>query len=281
MTANEKNGADERITGKVADREVSQGTRWARRVAGDENGTTKEPEANVTDGTPSARINSAGGSATPARGVPALTSNPNEHTDDIEAAECPIDLIIGAEWEPEVEQEGDNAPVEECTRANSVGAGATPSREVHDTTPILLTETVADLDDTASPADIYDTEAYGTPVAESIYTRTTNPFKSKRVAKILELVEIGPDLTEEQRGEVQALVREYADIFALAVSEVSQVKGAVYAPKIPEGRTFSTKVQQRPLTKPQAEYLHQQVEVLEEAGIIRRIHPRDVKCVSP
>ncbi|KAJ6589630.1 hypothetical protein B0H19DRAFT_923631, partial [Mycena capillaripes] len=58
------------------------------------------------------------------------------------------------------------------------------------------------------------------------------------------------------------------------------VKGAVYAPKIPADCTFSTKVHQRPLTQPQAEYLHQQIEVMEKAGIIRPIHPRDVKCVS-
>jgi hypothetical protein len=44
---------------------------------------------------------------------------------------------------------------------------------------------------------------------------------------------------------------------------------------------FSTKLHQRPLTQPQTVYLHQQVEIMEKAGIIRPIHPRDVKCVSP
>ncbi|KAK6992436.1 hypothetical protein R3P38DRAFT_2416468, partial [Favolaschia claudopus] len=115
----------------------------------------------------------------------------------------------------------------------------------------------------------------------SIYTRTTDPFNPARVGEILRLVELGPDLAEAQRGEVRVMLSSYADIFALAVSEVTPVEGAVYAPKIPEDVKFSTKIHQRPLTQPQAVYLHQQVDILTEAGIIRPIHPRDVKCVSP
>jgi hypothetical protein len=80
---------------------------------------------------------------------------------------------------------------------------------------------------------------------------------------------------------MEALIAEYADTFALAVSEVSAVKGAVYAPKIPPDQKFSTKVHQKPMSTPEIEYLHTQVRVLEDAGIIRPIHPRDVKCVSP
>ncbi|KAK7033438.1 hypothetical protein R3P38DRAFT_2479217, partial [Favolaschia claudopus] len=120
------------------------------------------------------------------------------------------------------------------------------------------------------------------------FTRATDPFNPKRVERIVNAVTLGPDLTNEQREIVRALVAEYADIFALAVSEVFPVAGAIYAPKIPADtpkipadKKFSTRVQQRPLTKPQAEYLHEQVEMLERAGIIRPIHPRDVKCVSP
>ncbi|KAJ7711119.1 hypothetical protein B0H16DRAFT_1344037, partial [Mycena metata] len=89
------------------------------------------------------------------------------------------------------------------------------------------------------------------------------------------------DLTDAQREQVQALVGSYADIFALAVSEVCPVKEAVYAPKIPANQVFSTKVHQRSMTTLQAKYVHEQVELMEKVGIIRPIHPRDVKCVSP
>jgi hypothetical protein len=68
---------------------------------------------------------------------------------------------------------------------------------------------------------------------------------------------------------VRDLVAEYADVFALAISEVFPVAGAVYALKIPPEKTFSTKIQQRPLSRLQAEYLHKQVEVLERVGVIQ------------
>ncbi|KAJ7822921.1 hypothetical protein B0H13DRAFT_1504970, partial [Mycena leptocephala] len=113
------------------------------------------------------------------------------------------------------------------------------------------------------------------------FTRATDPFNPKRVERIVESVTIGPDLSDSQRAEVRSLVAEYADVFALAISEVFPVAGAVYAPNIPLDKKFSTKLNQRPLSRPQLEYLHEQVEVLKQAGVIRPIHPRDVKCVSP
>jgi hypothetical protein len=111
-------------------------------------------------------------------------------------------------------------------------------------------------------------DAYTTHPAESIFTRASDPFNPKRIEYIVKAVTIGPDLTEAQQHEVRNLVAEYADVFALAVSEVFQVAGVVYAPKIPPGKMFSTKVQQRPLPKPQAEYLHKQVDILEYVGVI-------------
>ncbi|KAJ6479553.1 hypothetical protein C8R47DRAFT_983338, partial [Mycena vitilis] len=129
--------------------------------------------------------------------------------------------------------------------------------------------------------EIYDTDAYNPAAPASLYTRATDPFNPARVAEVKRLVQLGPDLTQTQRSEVQALIGSYADIFALAVSEVCPVKGAVYAPKIPADHIFSTKVHQRPLTTPQAGYLHEQADLMVKAGIIRPIHPRDVKCVSP
>lgn len=50
--------------------------------------------------------------------------------------------------------------------------------------------------------------------------RITNTFVEDWVTEILQKIEIGPDLTNEQRDEVHALVREYADVFVLSLSEV-------------------------------------------------------------
>ncbi|KAJ6571987.1 hypothetical protein B0H19DRAFT_1255915 [Mycena capillaripes] len=259
------------------------------------------------------RANSTGAGATPVRGVhhciPKSQGDMTDHQvtgvetgaplEDGEQARsaCPRVNSVGVGATPtskgpsergEMEDEGregvgearvDSTVPQTC--AISVGAGATPARGVL-TEPVLLTETAADTAHNAAEyEDLYNTDAYATNTEESIFTQATEPFNPRRVAKILEAVTIGPDLTDEQRAEVRDIVVEYADIFALGVSEVFPVAGAVYAPKIPMEKKFGTKVHQRPLTRPQAEYLHEQVEVLQRAGIIRPIHPRDVKCVSP
>jgi hypothetical protein len=150
------------------------------------------------------------------------------------------------------------------TRTISTGAGATPVREVHNELPVFVGNVATDHDPSgAYDAEIYDMDAYMPVAPASVYTRATDPFNPARVAEVHRLVQLGPDLTDEQRTEVQTPVASYADIFALAVSEVNPVKGAVYAPKIPVDHKFSTKVHQRPLTQPQTVYLHQQVEIME------------------
>ena len=53
--------------------------------------------------------------------------------------------------------------------------------------------------------------------------RTREPFAEDRVQEILAKIEIGEDLSEEQKGHVKSLIREYADVFALSLSEVQFV----------------------------------------------------------
>ncbi|KDQ09399.1 hypothetical protein BOTBODRAFT_76812, partial [Botryobasidium botryosum FD-172 SS1] len=45
-------------------------------------------------------------------------------------------------------------------------------------------------------------------------------FNPNRVEKILKQIDIGPDLTQEQRAEVMELVAEFADIFTTSLKEV-------------------------------------------------------------
>lgn len=118
---------------------------------------------------------------------------------------------------------------------------------------------------------------------QGVFTRfkTEGPFFAPRVKKIQEEVVVGEDLSEEQQGVVRQLVAEFADIFALSVSEVNQVPGAVHHLKVPEGVKFPIKVHQRPYSPPQKAFLNKKVDELLQAEIIEPIHPRDVKFAAP
>ncbi|KAJ6542985.1 hypothetical protein B0H19DRAFT_957527, partial [Mycena capillaripes] len=244
-----------------------------------EEGEQSESEARGRDTVLRKRANSVGAGATPTRGVESHPRREELSTDHLNAEPFNVDPK-----KREPRERGEDAGTDGTAlqkRAITVGASATPSRGVH-AEPILHAGDTADKSNVAAEYEnIYDPGAYTANTPEAIFTRATDPFNPKRVERIVESVRIGPDLTDAQRAEVQDLVAEYADVFALAISEVFPVAGAVYAPKILLDKKFSTKIHQRPLTRPQAEYLHEQVEVLERAGVIRPIHPRDVKCVSP
>ncbi|OJT13168.1 Retrovirus-related Pol polyprotein from transposon 297 [Trametes pubescens] len=120
-----------------------------------------------------------------------------------------------------------------------------------------------------------------TDETDSIFTRTTEPFKEARVQAIVDAVQLGEDLTEEERLEVTALLKEYADCFALSVKEVTPVPGAVHTLNVPTDATFSKRVHQRPLTPPQREYVHKKIDELLAAGAIAQCSPSDVKCIAP
>jgi hypothetical protein len=116
----------------------------------------------------------------------------------------------------------------------------------------------------------------------SLFTRHTAPFNHKRVAEILKLVAVGPDLTTEQHAKVTALISKFADCFALSVSKVTAIPSATHKIHIPPNIEFPKKVpHQRPLTEPQRKYLSKTIDELLAADIIEPIRPKDVKCVSP
>ena len=94
-------------------------------------------------------------------------------------------------------------------------------------------------------------------------------------------VKIGPDLSDEECKKVQKFLADWADIFALSVSEVKHVKNATHHLDIDPGTTFSTKVNQKPLTPPQRKYLYDSVDAMLKAGIIEQVTPDQVKCASP
>ncbi|KAE9387340.1 hypothetical protein BT96DRAFT_766500, partial [Gymnopus androsaceus JB14] len=91
-----------------------------------------------------------------------------------------------------------------------------------------------------------------------------------RVEEVLRQVKIGNQLTLEQKLRATALIREYADCFALSVGEVCQIPGATHKLNIPKDATFRKKVHQKPLTPPQKEYMHGKIDELLAAGIIEQ-----------
>ena len=132
------------------------------------------------------------------------------------------------------------------------------------------------------PAPVYaELEVLRQPKESSIFTRRSDPFATERVDAILKAVRIGTDLTDAQRSTVVKLIRSYADCFALSVSEVLAVPGAVFKLNIPDGATFSKKVHQKSFTPPQRTYLNRKIDEMLEAGVIASCDPSDVRCVSP
>ena len=80
---------------------------------------------------------------------------------------------------------------------------------------------------------------------EAIFTRHTEPFLPAHIVKILDLVQIGEDVTEAQHDEVKGLISEFANCFALSLIEVNFIPGMVHKLNIPENTTFHTKIPQR------------------------------------
>ena len=136
----------------------------------------------------------------------------------------------------------------------------------------------AELDD-ASPGN----EQPGVMVRanKSFFTWASEPFKPARVAKILRLIQIGDDVSSEERSSVWQLVEEFADIFALSVHEVKHILGAEHCLDIPKGAPLCTKIGQKPMTLPQVAYFLKALDIMVEAGVCVPIAAKDVKCVSP
>ena len=115
---------------------------------------------------------------------------------------------------------------------------------------------------------------------DSVFTRKNNPRKPERVRRIIQEITIGPDVTQDQRQSIWELIDEYADCFALSLKEVNVIPGAVHKLNIPEGATFRTKIPPRPYNPDQRAFVNAKVDEMLDAGIIRPIHPSEVRFVA-
>ena len=119
------------------------------------------------------------------------------------------------------------------------------------------------------------------PSEDALYTCHTEPFQPTRVAKILDLVQIGDDITAGQHEEIRQLVAEFADCFAPSLSEVNLILDAIHKLNIPADTTFHTKLPQCPFNPDQQAFMEAKVDEMLKVGIICSIHPGDIKCSAP
>jgi len=159
----------------------------------------------------------------------------------------------------------------------SGGNGEPPSRGV----PTHLVD-----DDMTSPANTPNSvlpaaKAPDTSLEDAIFMRHTEPFLPACVAKILELIQIGEDITVAEREEVSRLIAEFADCFALSLSKVNLIPRAVHKLKVPEDSTFRMKILQHLFNPDQKAFMEAKVNDMLKAGVICPMHPGEVKCVAP
>ena len=83
---------------------------------------------------------------------------------------------------------------------------------------------------------------------ENTFTQQTEPFKSQQVEYILKSIKMGDNITWEERTKAEALVGEYANVFACSLSEVLLIPGARVNLNIPADAKLSTSIKQRPLS---------------------------------
>ena len=70
----------------------------------------------------------------------------------------------------------------------------------------------------------------------SIFTRKSDAFMKARVDAVVAAIHIGDDLLPEEVTIVQNLIKEYTDCFALSMSEVYHVPGAVHKINVPKDK---------------------------------------------
>ena len=110
--------------------------------------------------------------------------------------------------------------------------------------------------------------------------RTTEPFNETRINEILSKIEFGPNLTEDQLERVKALVREFADVFALSMSEVIFVDWHHHHLNVDPNVTLPKQMSQRPITENQKEWYYGIIDEMESAHVIQKVPGDFIKCLN-
>lgn len=76
-------------------------------------------------------------------------------------------------------------------------------------------------------------------------------------------------------------MREYADVFALNLSEVLPVDFIKHKLNVNPMVTLPTKTYQKPLTPAQKLWYYAKIDKMERAGVVTRVCTDQVKCAGP
>ena len=110
--------------------------------------------------------------------------------------------------------------------------------------------------------------------------RMTDPFATERIDEILNRIAISPDITATQHEEVCALIREYADVFALSLSEVKVVNWYKHHLNVDPSVKLPRKTAQRPITEAQKDWFFSILEEMESAHVIQHVPGNFIKALS-
>jgi len=108
-----------------------------------------------------------------------------------------------------------------------------------------------------------------------------DPFTPLRVDVIINMVQIGDDISPDETTRVCDLLCEFADIFALSIKEVKPLSSIKYHLNIPEGLTFSVKANQQPLNQAQKNFYFSKLTEFVDARVLKLIHVSQVKALHP
>ncbi|KAG6913829.1 hypothetical protein DXG01_004054 [Tephrocybe rancida] len=111
-------------------------------------------------------------------------------------------------------------------------------------------------------------------------TREQDPFNKARVEDILQKVEIGLDLLDEQWTRVQDLICEYADVFALSLSKVLPFDWYKHKLNIDPEVKFPTCISQRPITEAQKTWFNEILDDMEKSHIVQKVPSSFIKALS-
>lgn len=110
--------------------------------------------------------------------------------------------------------------------------------------------------------------------------RNTDPFAPARIQEILSQVQIGEDLSIPQRERVRAILTEFADIFALSLSEVRTVDWYKHHLNIDHSVPLPRRAGQRPVAGPQKDWLYSMIDNMEDAHVVKKVSSDFIKALT-
>jgi hypothetical protein len=127
---------------------------------------------------------------------------------------------------------------------------------------------------------VVTTEDFNINRGDNTSPRMLDPFATERVEEILWQITIGTDITVTQREQICTLVREYADVFALSLSEVRVVDWYKHYLTIDPSVKLPKKTAQRPVTEAQKDWFFSILDEMENAHVVQRVPGDFIKALS-